>query len=669
MRAGNCKKWRRTMLGMAGAQALLSASALAGEITAFKLTGVEGNVQMRYLVDEQTQSSGGAPVAQDLRRAFETEVFVLTHSYVYHPNLLNIDLGLGPIFAKNEVEAGGGENKSHDTLYNLTARLNFLDQKPYPFTLYYDHLNPTVSVGVNQSFVQESTREGANFSLREPLSPVLVHVDAFRLRTGGHGLDQVVDAATEQATVRASTTFGPDGYGQLNLQSNRLESRSGSLSLPIQPTLTNTDVVSVDSRHLFGARRQAQLTQLLSWTAQETLVNDLPYLERRDVHFSPDLRWQHTETASSFYRYNLFRSEEDARDTRNQSAAAGYSWTPDDRVSASAGVRAEHNETTGLGLRSTGVIGSVSVRQPSTFGEWRLAASLGYDRREREASAADIPVIGERVTLTGLAAVTLQFDFINAGSIRVFRTDRSQEYVLNVDFEIIVLGARTQIRRTAGSAIADGQEVLVDYTFQAGGSAIYSFTDQSCQAGLTMWRVLNVYARYRDAQQDLISGAPTLPLNSSRNTITGVSLNVPFRVDWMAGGEISHERHREDIAPYDRDNTDAYLEMVLPAASALRLNARRVRTDNYTSAEDVDLTGYGLRLRSRPWSRATLTVEATRDDDTGGTRRLELETRRVALDWRLRQLTVQGEMRMTRERLGDAERERNLVAVTARRDF
>lgn len=657
--------------GLAALAVCLPWSVRAQEIAPFRLTGIEGNVSLRYASDALVTESSGAGSTYEVRSGFEEELSVLTHSYVYHPNFLNIDLGGGPLLVQNRLKTDAGDNRSSDTLYNLTGRFSFLEQKPYPFVLYYEHLNPSVSLGVADRLLQTSTKVGANASLLPPLSPVSLNLDVFRQDSEGKGLGVVQDDTNSQTTLRAHRAIGDAGYGQFVYQTNHRESRSGSPNLPIQASTSDSRNMTFDSRHLFGERRQFQLTQLMSYNTQEYLIAGTPFTPYRDFRFSPDLRWEHSPERSSFYRYNLFDGSQGSQETRNQSATVGLTQRWEQRLTATGDVHGEDNRTTGVDQNARGVAGSLHYRRPLSFGDLQLSGGLRYDERDRRASVDQIAVLGERIALPDAVAVALASEFIVAATVAVSNLGRTQTYIPDLDYELVTIGNKTSVRRLIGGAILDGQEVLVDYSYQTGGSFRYVAQDRSVQANLALYRYFNLFAGYRDAPQRLVSGTPTLALNSVRNTYYGARAGLPVGNIAEAGGEARHERQQEDIAPFTRDSYDAYVQFPVPRTSTaiLRMAGRRVIADNIGSPEDVNARGWTLRLQARPGLRATLSAEQSYDKDTGGTIPRRDRVTAILAEWRIRQLTLRAEGRRSREEQGGFVRERTLVRALARRDF
>ena len=661
-----------TVVAATGLTLVLNGACPAEDLAPFRITSIDGYAGINYLSDTVRQGDGG--VTSRLAIAtLQEEVFLNSHSYFYHPNFLKMELGGGPLFVQNRYEVDGVVNReTSDGLYNLVGRLSFLEQKATPFAVYYEHLNPTLTTSLTESFLQTNTKTGATFSVREPLSPVLVTTEVFHLRSEGRSTTQIVDEDVEQASARLSTNFGPDSYGQLFYQMNHLQSASGNRGSPIVQSQVESRTASFDGRFLFGAKRELTYTQIIGMSSLSFVRPDF-LVEREDFRFSPDLRWQHSENLTSFYNYSLYQSNETTVaattvEATNQTARAGLSHYDNKRLSVTADVHARNDRITGLELRSYGTGAQANYTRPWENAVLRLGAGMIYDQNDRETTAALISRVGENITLDDGIPVALAQEFIDTGTIRVFNVSRSQEYTLT-DFRIIVIGTRTQIQRLATGTIVDGQQVLVDYGFQTGGTAGYRYLNQSYQASLTLYRNYTVYARYFDSAYRLTSGAPTLPLNSSRNIQHGLRVDQPLVSGASAGIEIMFERQEEEISPYRRQSYDAYLQLPVWARTSPRLSARRLFVDYANSSEDVDLTGWTLQLRSNPWYYTSLTAETTYEEDTGGSLRRVIVRDSLGIEWRFRQLSIRGEGQHVREELGTFERERTVFRLTARREF
>ena len=90
------------------------------EFAPFALTGYEGHVSTSYVSDEfltRQAGSGSAPSSTQRQSDLRVEAFLMTHSYVYHPKFLTLDLGGGPIF-----QSGLAENDAKSACRTLVAK-------------------------------------------------------------------------------------------------------------------------------------------------------------------------------------------------------------------------------------------------------------------------------------------------------------------------------------------------------------------------------------------------------------------------------------------------------------------------------------------------------------------------------------------------------------------
>jgi hypothetical protein len=669
---------RRLVLFVAIAGSPLRAWCDDEEIAPLRLTGIEGHLSVQYTRDNFDTGREDEPSSSTSQTSLQEGLFVQAKGYVYHPNLMNFTVGGGPLLVRQKLETDAGAASARETLVDFFGRLSFLDEKPFPFTLYYDRSSPTVSVGLTDSFLQTNTKTGATLSVLQPVLPWSVNGEVFRLRSEGTGRQIVMDDITDQGAIRMYGTLGDGGYGQFSYQASRRESRTGNPALAIEPTTTDARNATFDTRHVFGDGRAGYLTNAIAYNTQDYVVAGNPYLSYQDMRFSPYLRWQHAPDLFSFYQYSLYKSESsivgapDDQQTTNQSAAVGINRQWEESVTAAGDIHGQHNRSSGVTQRTDGVSGQLSFRRPVPIGVLSLSASLRYDRYERETDVRQAGVTIEPIVLTGTDLVPLVHEYVvEPPAIVVRSATLVQTYVRDVDYFIQTIGSKTYVQRAASGAINPGDTVRVDYDFLSGGDATYTTLDRGVFGNLTLFRYFNVFSQYRDREQRLGTGSPTTPLNSTRNFQSGARADVPLWETWWVGGEARFERQQEDVAPFRSTNYQAYTRFPLPLTSTamLHLSWRRVIVENETSPVDVQLTGWTGRFQARPWYRITLTAEASQDEDTGGPEQRLTRSYAVLAEWRIRQFSVRGEGRKTREEQGSFGHERSSLRLVAQREF
>jgi hypothetical protein len=128
------------------------------EIAPFRLTGVEGYAEARFLSDANSSSEAlpgdagnpaGTPARKESRSKKSNLVYdvnLMTRSYIYHPSLLALDLGGGPVIDKGSFDANGVATNSKRQLFNFSGRATILRDKPYNGALFYNRQNQNQSI-------------------------------------------------------------------------------------------------------------------------------------------------------------------------------------------------------------------------------------------------------------------------------------------------------------------------------------------------------------------------------------------------------------------------------------------------------------------------------------------------------------------------------------------
>lgn len=651
----------------------------AQEITAFRLVGVEGYNNLRYLHNQFASTQPGAGSAGSSatnfgQSEFREELFVMTHSYVYHPNLLSLDIGIGPILQKSGFLADNAETTADRMFYNFSARAKLLRDKPYQATLFYEHLNPTLNVAPGQVITQQNTRYGADFEWLAPVVQVPLLFDFSRAHMQGRGADRVIDDQFDRFNLRASRAFGALGSTQLHYHVSQQASQSGSPNLPIHGSTSRDQGLSVDSRFQFGPLRQYDFNSLITLNTQAyTLVGSAPIADRREARLYLDLRGRHSNELQSFAALNRNTSEQGESNASLNSVSAGMTYSPRPEFIVGTSARAEAIQTRQLNADSRGVDGSVRFQQKLPLGTMEASYVMRYDQRQQEASAAQTRIIGERLTLVGSAYVALAQRHASGASLVISNAMRSQTFVEGNDYLLTLVGSEIRVQRQISGAILDGQELLADYSYDLGGTFAYNKIDQTLNLSWSIGSYVSAYARLLDSAPRLSSGVPSFPLNPVRSSVYGLRVDVPVRtrVEMVLGANIERENRRESVAPYQREAEELYAQLEDPlfGKGQFRLAARRTRVRYESSLQDVNLQGYDLHYGTRLQSGPELSVNLNAETDTGG----PVERRRIVtalkVDWSFRKLKMSVDFGRTIETQGDFKRVPVVLQFQVRREF
>ena len=195
---------------------------------------------------------------------------------------------------------------------------------------------------------------------------------------------------------------------------------------------------------------------------------------------------------------------------------------PESQVAASFGYKWSQRssyQAPQFATRTLGVDGSVRYDRSLPLGSVQASYALRFDRRDQTASAAQTAIVGERVDLTGTSPVALAQARTTSGSVVVSNVARTQVFLEGADYVLTVVGTTTRIQRVLSGDILDGEAVLADYTFDAGGTYANTQWDQNLNLNWTVSRFLSVYFRYAKSTPRVTAGAPSSPLNAVNSTL------------------------------------------------------------------------------------------------------------------------------------------------------
>jgi len=637
------------------------------EIVPFRLTGVDGTVSLRYLLDDRENGTVGGGSSFETQQHQEADLLLMTRSYIYHPDVLDMKLGGGPLLVGQQFDSSVGDNSTTEALFNVLADFRLLAPTAYPMHLYYERSHPTVATSLSGRFLVEKDQYGFNAMLREPLSPVLFTLDAFHIDTHGSGLGATLDESIDEASLTAYKSYRQRDRIGVTYRWNERDSLSGSPGLPIQQSLITTEALDIDARNVFGRDAALDLVQQANFVQQETLLDTLSELE--DLRYFGNLTWRHTERTHSFYRYRYLDTVRPNVDSRGHAAVLGATHAPAENSWLTGELNATRDRDLGFSRDVNGVRGKANYSYPTSWGTINLGAGLDASRTDQQAVSDRVQVFDEPVVLNGSDLVDLLNPFVVSGTVIVRNVPKTQVFVEGQDYRLVTVGSVTSIQRLVGGNIADGQTVLLEYEYLTGGTVEYETLGQSYVVDVQFLQYFNAYLRYSDRQNDLISGVATTPLNSVQALQLGARADYAINDRWSVGAEFMHTDQDEDISPYVRDSLDLYVQVALPLTSTLRLGLHQEQVDNEFSPEDTDLMQYLLAFRSRPWGGIVLSFNADYLEDTGGTLLRERQTENLGLEWVYRQTRVFFRAEHVSETLGSAERDYVRVSAQLLRVF
>jgi hypothetical protein len=286
-------------------------------------------------------------------------------------------------------------------------------------------------------------------------------------------------------------------------------------------------------------------------------------------------------------------------------------------------------------------------------------------------------VIGERVVISKSQWVSLLHPNIDIASIRLVDPTRTVTFVYPDDYLIESLGTATRIRvaiSTTNPLFAnETAEVLVDYSYDNGGTYGSTQVDQSLDFTWTLSPQLNMFTRYADSAPRVSSGNPTTPLNQVKSFWYGLRATVPLSVrhDLVLTANLDQEDRRETISSYIRTSGEFYLrgEFPIDFSNDFRVGVRRVRLTADIPTESMDQTSYELAFGWRTSNGLNLVANALMETDSELLTERDRKSLSLRAMWRYRRFYASADLVRTRETQNLYSRDRTVGRLTLRRDL
>jgi hypothetical protein len=506
-----------------------------------------------------------------------------------------------------------------------------------------------------------------------PKTPVPLYVEATRSHDKGNSVERVVDNRIDRLSIKLDRALWSAGTTHFAYNIQQQESSSGSARAPILSSRQDSQTLSLDTQLRFGMDRQYDLTNNITYSTQKYTLAEGNTPKLDDLRFLLNYRGIHSSQWQSFANYFFSDNRQDDRATQVNSAIVGATWSTSKNSGLSASLRAIDTQAPQFKTLTQGIDGSARYDQALPIGTGQMSYSFRYDQRTQTASGTKTAIVGERIVLNGTSPSALLQPRVTFGSVVVRNASRTQVFIEGIDYLLTVVGNATRIQSILSGILLDGETVLVDYSFDIGGTYANTELDQTLNLNWAVSRFMSIYARHADSAPRVTSGTPSSPLNVVKSTLYGTRADIPLgtSTELLAGGFLERENRRETIAPYLRTAGEVYLQGDLPGLerASFRAATRRTRVQAENVLQSVDLLGYDLMLGWHYGSGVRMTASGYYERDRGGFEPRERRAASLKALWRFRRLIMSIDVSRTRESQGAFTRDRTLGHLNFRRDL
>ncbi len=670
----------RPLIGFMLLAGVQTAALAQGEFASFRITGVDGYIgasgQRDSTVTTAAPSLGGGAQAEvkqsqsDLR----IEAALNVHSFIVHPKFIELDVGLGVSKATGKSQVGTLDSTTRETFTDVSVHARILQDKPIRGSAFYEDLNTTPTIDSVEVFKQRNERMGFGVTVMSPPNPYPLNLGVTRSHETGNSSLRVVDDLREEVTMTGGTKVSNFGTSQLRYQGLRQTSNSGTLSAPIINSVLHSNNLALDTHLNLGSSSPYQIDNHIEYNQQRYQLSQGQTPDLQDLRFLLNYHGRPTKDLLTFANYQYADSKLDNRSTKVNSVDGGAGWEITSNLGLGGSAHLSDTRATEMQLRNWGIEGSARYSHPLPVGVFSASYSLRFDQLEQNATSPTTNVVGEGITLNVLLPVPLARQRVTPGSVVVTNSTRTQTYVDGVDYTVSVIGTSTRIQRILSGSIVNGQQVLVDYNYDNGGTYAATQTDQNVGLNWAITRQVNAYFRYGTSTPKVTSGNPNYALNAIQTTIYGIRADIPLgqAYDFTVGGSLEREIRQETYSPYTRTAMDAYVQgdFSYNTGATYRVGARRSQTVGDSGLSSYEQTGYDLTLGWQIGAGLYLSALGVHETDTsGGFEPRQRDSGTLRAQWRYRRLSVSANLSRIRESQGLYTRDRTVGQVYLRRDL
>jgi hypothetical protein len=227
-----------------------------------------------------------------------------------------------------------------------------------------------------------------------------------------------------------------------------------------RPFATTRDLFILNHEIEFGSESQHSFRTLVHWQEE---TGDFA---RDFVEIGPQLMLRHSDSLQTFYRYQFNRERYEGLDVETQRADFQIVHQMYTNLTTTFDMFGLYEDVEDdINTTQYGLSVDWQYNRKNRWGRLYANLALAYDTQEVDGDEGRRVVLDEAITFRDPVPPQLRNRNIVAGTLVV--TDATNRRVLRsgIDYVVVVRSNATLLDRVRGGAIADGDTVLVDYSY------------------------------------------------------------------------------------------------------------------------------------------------------------------------------------------------------------
>ncbi|MDW7645606.1 MAG: hypothetical protein SCI25_11215 [Desulfuromonadales bacterium] len=494
-----------------GVMAQPKALFLLGDFRSWGEAAYELNGYSRSSSGSRTYSSAD----HDLEESFHFEGLYGLLDHRWWSGRFSVDLGLAQTLSRSD---GRGDDRDLEGVrgdFYLDGRL--FDKSPAPASFLTSYAQERVLVPFGRDYDRTVTSNSVGLQLHNDYLPASILYRSNETQTDGLSLDrtQTVEETRFQVSHRVYS-LSQSGFTASRMRNattyatslSALESDSYEVAVTNQLTFGNVARPhTLDSRYRLSSETGSRQSERTLWEERLRLIPGKAL------------------TVTAAHTLNRDETEGQRRDRQREEFSLEHRLFSSlvTRVQADLEKREYNNgeeQTRGGALNL-----SYTKQLP---GDSRLGLNLGrrVAMTDRDLASNELTVVAESLLVTD-GRDFLEQNFIVPSTVRVFSADRLILYQEGIDFELEVVGARTELLVLDLAAIPTGTDLSVDYSYRVDQSIDYTTTTDNLSFTLnTLGNTWEMKVNYGRSRQEPDGPDPgSLYLSDTRFTLVGIDHN------------------------------------------------------------------------------------------------------------------------------------------------
>ncbi|MCB2153750.1 hypothetical protein KQI84_02595 [bacterium] len=630
--------------------------------------GGEVGVEYNYWGENQRRDNGSP--SRFRNHTFQEYFLYRAKGYIYHPRFLDYRAKVKMGFAQQRIRrsSGGDTDRFSDdsflSEYDLFVTL--LKEHPVSFTLFATRKeSPIFGLFTDRYMVQSETYGGG---IHWANDYVPMNLNYTRSKFKEWGVDSRSETTMDTVEYNASNRVGDWMRSELRYRyqdyTQDFRASNGITNIDRETDFKSHDVSFTNTIFLNESKR-SNLTSIGRYFHQRGSqdLDTYSWQER--------LQLQHTDNLRSYYLASFHRNEFANNKVDTYRAEAGIDHQLYRSLESHLDVHWRRTDFDPIVEDVYGVTGRLDYRKQTGWGFLSAGYAHTLDRVERTGQTGTRFIIDEPMNIFLGVTTYLSNPDVIPTSIVVTNPAGTTTFTEGFDYVVIKTGNRTGLRVLAGGLIADGDPVLVDYSFTFDSDFDYLTSDQNFHIRHDFQKIIKglaVYYHWRDV--------------TNYNVPSDRNLNLLEYTDQMAGFEYrwrdltwteEYQKYRSTYTDYDQFRSRLEGSHRLRPDLRFTWNAGLTLTDYDdnipNSGGNRDRFYYGgLGLDGRIKSNGYWSLEGRAQHESGRTDRT-IYGAVARLGWHWRKVRLEAGARYEEYDIYDSNRDRTHVYVQIARIF